>query len=396
MIGPAEIREKALKRYEDVLSADALGENPFPLRLPFAKARSGEAAARWDTLRAELAALREGSDEFLPGRSYHVEWEDRRDRLAGTQRFPVSISFPDRVSYLSFIGKVREAERFRSDVDLVASSFPALLPWIASKPRAVVERSGEWPRILAVLSWLKDNPASGLYMREIPAVDDTKYVESRKALIRELLDLVSPNGAIPEMADVEERFGLRKPQPMVRIRILDRKTALSRFSGIDDLSLPLDQFGLLDMSEIERILVVENKTTFGRADAFLTLPAMEGTIAVFGSGYAARNIRSIDWMASRRIGYWGDIDSHGLRILGAFRARFPNTEALLMDKETFERFPEYRSDAAIDAAQEPTGLSESELGLFRRLAPVASDNRLEQERIPLGYATRAVMDWRNR
>jgi hypothetical protein len=152
----------------------------------------------------------------------------------------------------------------------------------------------------------------------------------------------------------------------------------------------------LNLPEISRVLVVENKTTFGRADAFLTLPAMEGTIAVFGSGYASRSIRSIDWMESRRIGYWGDIDSHGLRILGAFRARFPDTESLLMDAKTFERFPEYRSDAGDDLAQEPAGLREDELHLFRRLATVSVKNRLEQERIPLAHATRAIMDWRGR
>lgn len=397
MIGPEEIRAKALRRYRDVLSSFIEGASLFPMEIPFAKAKPGEAAARWNELEAELAELRRESSALRPGRSYEIDWEERQDRLAGRRLFPVRIRFPDEASYLAFIGKKSEAERFRADFERITSTFPELRAWAAAKPTAIIERSGDWPRLVAVLAWLRDNPSSGLYLREVPAVEDTKFLERHKRLLWELLDLVasraSPQGDAEGATSFETRCGLKTPQPLVRVRLLDRGIALRRFSGLDDLALPLDRLMALDLPEIERVLVFENKTSFGDADVFLTAPAMAGTLAMFGSGYASAALARASWLAARRIGYWGDIDSHGLRILGTFRSAFPLAESLLMDEETFDFFEEYRSDAPSDEAPEPTGLHPDELGLFRRLVSLPRRNRLEQERIPLGYARQRLLAW---
>jgi hypothetical protein len=310
---------------------------------------------------------------------------------------PARIGFPDEASYLAFLAKTREVERFRADLGLVLGAFPELRTWAAAKPLTIVEHAGEWPRIVAALSWFKANPASGLYLREVPAVEDTKFIEGRKSLIRSLLDLVSPAEASGDAesgaSGFETRCGLRTVQPLVRLRILDRRIALARLSGLDDLALPLGSLASLDFPEIERIIVIENKTSFDNAEVFLTAPAMAGTVAVFGSGYASKALGAAAWFAHRRLAYWGDIDSHGLRILGAFRASFPAAEALLMDEATFDRFPEYRADAPADDASEPEGLDPEEMGLFRRLVSLPRGNRLEQERIPLEYARRRLVGW---
>ena len=394
MIGPAEIHAKAERRYAAFLASVVEGESIFPLEIPFAKAKPGEAAARWIELGAELSALKAESAEARPGKSYAVEWEERRDRLAGGQRLPSRIAFPDETPYLAFLGKAREVERFRSDLALILEAFPALRAWAAAKPHAIIERSGEWPRILAALAWLAANPDSGLYLREVPAVEDTKFIEARKPLLRVLLDLVAPPPPGREGApDFESRCGLRVAPQTVRVRILDRAIAEARLSGVDDLSVPIDRLTLLGFPEIERVLVIENKTSFGRAEVFLTAPALRGTIAIFGSGYASRVLGTASWMASRRLGYWGDIDSHGLRILGGFCASFPEARSLLMDEETFDRFPEYRTDAPPDDAAEPENLDPAELGLFRRLVAMPRGNRLEQERVPYGYAREALLRW---
>ena len=162
------------------------------------------------------------------------------------------------------------------------------------------------------------------------------------------------------------------------------------------MAIPVDRFPLIDFEEIERILVIENKTSFGRAEVFLTAPALRGTIAIFGSGYATSSLSSTSWIGTRQIEYWGDIDSHGLRILGAFRSVFPRTEALLMDEAVFDRFPEYHSDSPADEADEPKGLTSDELSLFRRLVSLSSGNRLEQERIPIQYARARLEEWWNK
>jgi len=400
VISPADIGDRARRKYRDYLRSIVEKTAFFPLEIAFAKAKPGEAAKRWSDLHTELEQLRGDSAENRPGKSYIVEWEERRDRLAGNQNFPARIYFPDEQSYLAFIDKATEAARFRSDAAVIASAFPELAPWTAEKPLRAVEYSGHWPDLLAVVRWLKDNPASALYLREVPAVEDTKFIERNKAIIRELLDLAAPSSIPAESASVEEtdshgsterqsfeaRCGLRTAAPLVRVRILDTAIAEARLSGITDLAVPADNFASLGFDEIERVLVIENKASFGSADVFLTAPSLKRTMAIFGSGYAAAALKSAPWLATKRLLYWGDIDTHGLRILAAFRIDFPAVQSVLMDVATFERFPEYRSDAPPDRAPEPSGLTPDELKLFRRLASFSDQNRLEQERIPLAFA----------
>lgn len=395
MISPSEIKGRASRRYPAYLSSLVTGESQFPLEISFAKVKSGEAAHRWTQLASELEELRLASDEGKPGKSYHVEWEERRDRLAGNQRIPVSISFPDETSFLAFLGKGKEANLFREDLKLILEAFPPLSTWAAEKPLAIVEHAGEWPGLLAVLRWLVANPRSGFFVREIPAVEDTKFIEGRKAFIRALLDRVTPESMLEKPKDLgfEERCGLRIPKGLVRLRFLDREISGKYVSGLEDISIPSEELGRLDFPEIKRVLVMENKASFGRADVLLTAPLLRGTVAIFGSGYAASLISGTAWLHRRQIGYWGDIDSHGLRILAEFRKSFPEAESILMDEETFDRFPEYRSDAPSDEALEPEELNLDELRLLRRLLGLRVANRLEQERIPLSYAREKLVSW---
>jgi hypothetical protein len=47
----------------------------------------------------------------------------------------------------------------------------------------------QWPQLLSVLDWLCANPGSGLYTRqfELPGID-TKFIESHRKVLMELLD----------------------------------------------------------------------------------------------------------------------------------------------------------------------------------------------------------------
>ncbi len=384
MIGAADIQKKAERRYIDYLRSVVAGQSFFPLDIAFAKVKPGEAVRRWAELRSELQSLRDESAENRIDASYSIEWEERRDKLAGTQMLPSRIFFQSEASYLAFLGKKKEITRFRRDFEALAMVFPELESWVLEYPRRVVDYAGFWPRIMAAVQWFVDNPASGFYLREVPAVEDTKFIENNKGIIREVLDRIAPKNTAYAVT-FETRCGLKAIAPIIRVRILDRAIAEARLSGVDDLAVPADRLGALGFDEIERVLVIENKTTFGNADVFLTAPLLPRTIAIFGSGYAASALRSSGWLATRRVFYWGDIDSHGLRILAAFRINFPNATSILMDEATFDRFPGYRSDAPNDSRAEPQGLTDKELSLFRRLCSLENKNRLEQERIPLAF-----------
>ena len=386
MIGPAELRRQAQRRYREYLSAIVDGTDPFPVDIRFGKVRPGEVSERYADLRAELATLREVSDEG-GGPSYRIEWEERSDRLAGSQRLPVRILFPNAASLAGFLRKGAEVERFRADLSLILDAFPGLRVWAARHPTRILSCVGEWERIVAVLRWFVTHPRPGILLREIPAVEDTKFVERNKTVLRELLDLVLPTEAVDPSATLfEDRYGVRRVEPLIRLRFLDPAIATRHLSGVDDLAVPVSCLEALGFAEVRTVLVVENKATFSNVDVFLSLPALSGVLAVFGSGSLAASLRAVSWFADRRLLYWGDTDTQGIRILAGLRQGFPQLQSVLMDERTFDRFPDARSDAPRDDSELPAGLTEEEAALYARLARMASGNRLEQERIPVWWA----------
>jgi hypothetical protein len=387
MVGPEEVRRRAGRRYREYLSALVDGRDLFPVEIRFAKVRPGEAAERYAELRKEIAALREKSAEG--GRpSYHIEWEERSDRKAGNQRFPCRIYFPDPASLLSFLNKKAEVECYLGQLRVLLDAFPSLREWSARHPERILAHAGDWKRIVAVLRWFAEHPRPGVFVREIPAVEDTKFVEGSKGILRELLDLVLPPDRVDTGASsFEERYGLRRVEPTVRFRFLDPAISRRYLSGIQDIAVPVSEMGKLGFPEVRTLIVVENKSSFATIDLFLALPDLAGAAGVFGSGFAAHSLRSCAWMAQRRILYWGDIDTHGFRILAGLRQTFPGVESFLMDEGTFERFPAARTDAPQDLSAPPPGLREEETSLFLRLAHLQNRNRLEQERIPAWWVT---------
>jgi len=86
----------------------------------------------------------------------------------------------------------------------------------------------------------------------------------------------------------------------------------------------------------------------------------------------------------------GDIDPQGLRILAGLRQTFPNMESILMDEETFDRFPDFWSSAPADEPRAPDGLTPAEERLYVRLVHLEHGNRLEQERVPGRWASERI------
>jgi hypothetical protein len=392
MVSPDAIRRWAERRYPGYLSTLVLGGDMFPLDLRFGKVKAGEAAARYKDLRGELAELRSYSDES--GRlSYHVEWAERNDRLAGNQRLPQRVYFPDAASFLGFIGKAEQAQRFLVEVGTILGAFPTLKSWAARHPEKVASASGIWQDLVKVLQWFEHHPRPRAFIREIPAVEDTKFIERNRSLLRELLDLVLPSDAVNRDAQTfEERFGLRQPESLVRVRFLDRAIAARYLSGIEELAVSAGELTRMAFPEVAVVIIVENKASFTNLDVLLCLPQIPGGLAIFGSGFATLVFKECRWMAQRRVLYWGDIDTQGLRILAGLRKYFPNVESILMDHETFERFPGFRSTSPPDVPFVPTGLTLDEQGLYTRLAGMATGNRLEQERIPGWWASARIPD----
>jgi hypothetical protein len=115
-------------------------------------------------------------------------------------------------------------------------------------------------------------------------------------------------------------------------------------------------------------------------------------MVIFGLGYGVESLKNIEWLKTKEIYYWGDIDTHGFAILSQIRGYFPQVESILMDEEVTEKY-RYLGVEEPKAKQflgELDNLSLEEEKVFERLKLDDSLNclRIEQERVPLSYLNR--------
>lgn len=235
-------------------------------------------------------------------------------------------------------------------------------------------------RLLAVCRWALEHPTEGLRAREVavPGVD-TKWIESRIRVVDQLVDAARSgrDSARPDGAVTASGLGLKRSDLRVRMRLLDPAIDFP----LRDVESPVDQLAALwPGSEGPRTLVVvENLTTF------LALPALPGTVAVFGRGFAVDAVAALPWARTARIVYWGDLDSHGFAILDRLRHHAPHAVSVLMDIETLDAWGEFTVPEPTPARAAPTRLTPDETAALEALTG-RGDLRLEQERIPWDWA----------
>jgi hypothetical protein len=117
---------------------------------------------------------------------------------------------------------------------------------------------------------------------------------------------------------------------------------------------------------------------------FLTLPPIENSFTIFGSGYAVQALKTITWLSHCPIFYWGDLDVAGFKILSQVRSYFPQIVSIMMDMITFETFHEFAVSVEGAIADPVPHLTAEEETLYVHLA--LHQKRLEQERISQDYA----------
>jgi hypothetical protein len=386
---PADIRSELRRHWrQGRILAARLADTPlFPLTLrrfrrPDAKALS----AHFDAVRKWIRALEEGS-KAARGFGYDILWEEINHRQLGRNRLPAGTCVASERDALRLIGMQREAERFAALADATLTQFPTLRDWLVRYPLRALAHADDWQRIVAVLAWFRDHPRAGLYLRQIdiPGID-TKFIETRRGLLSELLDRVLPPAAVdPRFAAgraFEQRYGLTAEPPLVRFRLLDRRLAIR---GLSDLTVPAADFARLDF-EAERVFVTENKING------LAFPASAGGLVVFGLGNALALLAEAAWLARKTLYYWGDIDTHGFAILDRMRAVFPETRSFLMDRRTLlaHRASWVRESDRYEGALDR--LTAAEQDLFEELKrDLLGDHvRLEQELIAFGWLERAL------
>ena len=387
---PADIRARLRQMWDDgrLLSARASGTAAFPLPLPLRRPSVAQLGERFDEVRAWIRALEEGSRARL-GHGYDIVWREINHRQLGRNRVPDEIVVPGFDDAVRLLGCEAAVRRFDRLAALSVAAFPALAGWIARRPLDMLERAAEWERVLACLRWFAAHPRAGLYLRQldIPGVD-SKFIETRKALLAELLDCVLPLEAIEPGAigarQFELRYGLRARPATIRFRLLDPDYALN---GLTDLSVPVQQFAAL-RSGVERVYITENEVNF------IAFPDTPRAMVIFGGGYAIDRLADVPWLGERQVVYWGDIDTHGFAILDRLRASLPQVRSMLMDAPTLHAHRELWGQEELGKRYlgELQRLSTQEQELFDALRSDALGIRvrLEQERIAYGWVETAA------
>lgn len=379
MISVADAQEKVGRAYDRLFPEWALrGAEPPVVDIPLYP----------PTQQAALEAPREVQDwiqnwriqerNFGPGA--RLNWESRQGGSVGSQRVPTGLvlqtpdqaaAFLDRSAHWK-AAQNRCAElrsllegHARAPESAAVETVPDVLRR-RMKKLTDLDRT-EYLRLRDALSWLLENPTSGVYPRQMPIRGvDSKWLEQHASLVEPLYAVATGSTSL----------GLLEAPRLVRIRALDPALAPG---GVGDFAAPVDEISRWDVTPAV-VLMVENLHTF------LALPELERTLAVHSSAYAARNLARIPWLSETRIIYWGDLDVDGFRILSMVRSVLGQTESALMDRATLTAHWDL---AGPDRKDAPRGLPEHLTAAERDAFAALGEHgqlRLEQERIPWDYA----------
>ncbi len=358
----------------------------FPLRLAIKHPNAGELADSFAEAGEWLQKL-EDAAKAKKGKGYELEYRTVNYRLSGRQEMPVAAIFNRENDALGVIGKIGEAERFKRISGEIIAVCPQLIPWLRKRPLKVLEHQDEWPRLLAIISFLEQTPRPGIYLRQLDIAGvDTKFIEKRRRLLSELLDMALPpeniNHKARGAANFEERYGFTAKPVQIRFRILDVDLYIK---GLTDLQVSADEFARLNLA-VERVFITENMING------LAFPDFPKSLVIFGLGYGLHCLVAAKWLKDKEIIYWGDLDSHGFAMLDQIRSYFPQTKSLLMDRATLLAHRQQWGREESQTNKKLLRLDKAEHQLYKDIIEnnLANALRLEQERISYKFLKAAL------
>lgn len=322
---PSWIREELRRKWDSgrILRTMLIPDDLFPLRIPLKRPKSSEVNENFAEISRWIKLLKDQSKQKI-GFGYELVEREMVHRQSGRNLLPTHVVIPSMRDALRLLRKEREGDKFLELARPLGAEWPVLQEWIGKYPHKVLAVGGDWSGILAVLNWFSNHLRCGLYLRQldIPGID-TKFIEQRKGLLTELLNIILPDEAIDHNApSFELRYGLQVKPVQVRLRLLDREQYLQ---GISDLMVPVEQLAEFK-PPVSKVFITENEING------LCFPNFKEALVIFGLGYGVEVLKSVTWLKEKEIYYWGDIDTYGFAILDQVRDFLPQAQSLLMDE----------------------------------------------------------------
>ncbi|MHB1121338.1 MAG: DUF3322 domain-containing protein [Ramlibacter sp.] len=382
---PADLKAQLARLWErgELLRPLVTAEVAFPRRLSLKGPSSADLGERFE-------AVRGWSGQIAAMPHLRIEWREVRHRIQGRQRLPAAVWIDSLEDACALLSKRRDAARMAELVEFTRGAVPQLSPWLARRPLQALELADRWPRLLAVVVWMREHPRPGIYLRQVdvPGVD-SKFIEQHREVLSELLDLaLAPEAVEVQRVGINQfaaRYGFLEKPARIRFRVLDERVALLRGAALPDVALDASSFASLGLP-VRRVFITENETNF------LAFPPAGDAIVIFGSGYGWDALARAQWLASCDLYYWGDIDTHGFAILDQLRSRFERVASLLMDRDTLMAHQALWGEEPDQVLHDLSRLTRPERALFDDLRDnrIRRNLRLEQERVGFERVAAAV------
>jgi len=375
LINPDTIKQRLQQRYRTSHRRWLEGADTWPLSFPLGAPTERQARDHLSAVQAWQACWHAWRGEG------EVIWVERRWSGLGMQRLPERLMLRDPMQVAIWLG---ETERWRRAIKrraLMVDRWPVLVGAVSKYFDVLADYSeDDFQRLLAMLKWLEAHSDSKLYIRQLPVAGvDTKWLLARKSLITSLLRAI--RAGYSDDVDFYDLTGIRREPVLMRLRLLDadmRRVA----GGLRDITAPIEDVARLHLP-LRRVYIVENLQTG------LAFGELSGAAVFMRLGYAVDLFGEIPWLRQLPCYYWGDLDTHGFAILNRLRHYVPHAQSLLMDEATLLAHQDMwgHEKTPVNGAELPL-LTNEEQRLYWDLCNNRRGTRirLEQERIPWGYA----------
>jgi hypothetical protein len=378
MRSPEELAVRLAKQWynADTREQRLLNSDSWPLRINIGKPSGGHVTEQFEHVRAHINRWR-GVDVGT------VELERVSFRgIAEPIDVPRSWTLASPSEWVEATGSGQIKSEYQRLARVVAASDPIFHRLLVRRRQIFLERDeAEVIKAANLALLLEPGCAAGAPLRALSLAGiDSKFIERNRYLLLALLD-VRFDGLVSDLGLEDFLGALNTNDHWLLVADLDGSLLCFSQQRVRDkelfnTNLPADH-----------ILVVENERSLHQ------LPKADNVIAILGSGL---NLAWMDapWLDKKRVGYWGDIDTWGLLMLGRARTHQSSLTPLLMSETEFDKYGEDHAVPEPNPAGQipPQGLNADEEVLYSRLLR-SEKGRLEQEFLPSEAVALAVANW---
>ncbi|MBP3365907.1 MAG: hypothetical protein J6K96_02820 [Treponema sp.] len=394
MLTPEEINQKANNQFKEILKQFAQGKTEseiFPLVI---RGCNSDFLKDLKTDKDKIDVLIKNCKEKT-GKGYSLVFAEKKTKANGSQTVIKKIQFETKDDYLAFTKLKNEFEYFMKSIEVVRNEMRNtdvdIEKWIAGNISKLCDvenerqNPGYWSKICECAHYLSRNKNSALYLRQLPLKVHTKFIEQNEQIIHSLITEKKIGRTF------EDEYGLKSKPHLIRFRRLDKNFQFEmKIPGTENAEIAAGELSLAseDFSKLEKVferLKIKNIYIVENEIVYLTFPQIQNALCIWGHGYTCSVLQTVSWLKNFNLFYFGDLDEHGFDILSKFRANFPNTKSLCMNRAVLKKFEQFRTKGAASSAlknQDITcNLTVSEVECLNELQSDSQKDRLEQEHI---------------